>query len=161
MLFDQRNKFDLIVYYDQDTQRVEDASTPLRKLVSAIYENEYSKPLQKVPMMLAGGFAAWEQAIGQRGIYSYNGVQTQPKQEQKHDKENEQSKETSRRRHWLEGVVGRGHHHHQGRERLHKSPFDWVNLKQIEKDFENKNLFCYVHTCNIYIRIYLYFCSSM
>ncbi|KAI7857985.1 hypothetical protein BDC45DRAFT_499808 [Circinella umbellata] len=138
ILFDKRNKFDLIVYYDQDTQRVEDASAPLRKLVSVIYENEFSKPLQRMPMMLAGGFAAWEQIIGQRGIYSYNGAKTQSKHEQKDNKENEQPKETSRRRHWLEGVVGRGHHHqHHGRERLHKSPFDWFHVKQYDGELQS------------------------
>ncbi|KAI9260589.1 hypothetical protein BDA99DRAFT_551933 [Phascolomyces articulosus] len=139
MLFDQRNKFDLIVYYDQDTQRLGDASIPLRQLVSAIYENEFNKPLQRMPMMLAGGFAAWEQVIGDRGIFCHNGHNNTKQRsgnvkQEPQDKENKQPKETSRRRHWLEGVVGRGHHH---RERLHKTTFDWFNGRQYDGEIQS------------------------
>ncbi|KAI9490566.1 hypothetical protein BDB00DRAFT_875163 [Zychaea mexicana] len=146
MLFDQRNKFDLIVYYDQDTRGLDDATEPLRNLTAAIYENEFNKILQRVPMLLAGGFAAWEQVIGYRGVYSYvdpNRNQQQQQQQSKHEqqrqqpqdgKENEQPKEISRRRHWLENVVGRGPGH---RERLHYTPFDWFNGKQYDNELQS------------------------
>ncbi|KAI8372436.1 hypothetical protein BD560DRAFT_394930 [Blakeslea trispora] len=65
-----RNRFDIIVYYDQNSQSL---NTPtLANLRQAIYEMEFTKILQRAPIMLSGGFDAWQSVIGERGIFSYH-----------------------------------------------------------------------------------------
>ncbi|OBZ83392.1 Ubiquitin carboxyl-terminal hydrolase 4, partial [Choanephora cucurbitarum] len=67
--FAGRNQFDLVVYYDQNSQSL---NTPtLVNLRQAIYEMEFTKILQRAPIMLAGGFDAWRSTIGERGIFSF------------------------------------------------------------------------------------------
>lgn len=68
-LFLARDKFDLVVYYDQNSQNV--SSPPLNYLREAIFEMEFRKTLRRAPMMLVGGFDAWRAAIGDKGIFRY------------------------------------------------------------------------------------------
>lgn len=69
-LFLSRDKFDLVVYYDQNSRNIN--SPPLNYLREAIYEMEFRRTLRRAPMMLVGGFEAWTEKIGNRGIFRYN-----------------------------------------------------------------------------------------
>ena len=66
-LFERRNEFDLVVYYDQETRSnrfldgpptSHDAST-LRALYDCLYEFNLDKPLRHPPVLLLGGLEAW------------------------------------------------------------------------------------------------------
>lgn len=66
-LFERRNEFDLVVYYDQETRSNRfldgpptnhDAST-LRALYDCLYEFNLDKPLRHPPVLLLGGLEAW------------------------------------------------------------------------------------------------------
>ena len=66
-LFERRNEFDLVVYYDQETRSDRfldepptnhDAST-LRAMYDCLYEFNLDKPLQHPPVLLLGGLEAW------------------------------------------------------------------------------------------------------
>ena len=66
-LFERRNEFDLVVYYDQETRSDSfldgpptnhDAST-LRALYDCLYEFNLDKPLRHPPVLLLGGLEAW------------------------------------------------------------------------------------------------------
>ena len=75
-LFEQRNEFDLVVYYDQRTRSTAFLSGApagndafaLRALHDTIYEFNYYKPLRRPPMMLIGGLEAWEDLVGRNGL---------------------------------------------------------------------------------------------
>ncbi|PWN50446.1 cysteine proteinase [Violaceomyces palustris] len=81
--FLNRDKFDLVVLYDQrskslghPTRAGSDMSQSsadkdqnhLRVVVSAIYENEFRKPLKHQPVVLIGGFEAWIKNVGSKGV---------------------------------------------------------------------------------------------
>jgi ubiquitin carboxyl-terminal hydrolase 8 len=75
-LFSRREKFDLVVYYDQSsttnrylggpTSRPQERT--LRALTQAIYEFSYSKPLQRPPVLLVGGLDAWVDLVGRQAL---------------------------------------------------------------------------------------------
>lgn len=75
-LFEQRNEFDLVVYYDQKTRSTAFLKGPptgsdafaLRALHDTIYEFNYDKPLRRPPVMLIGGVEAWEDLVGRNGL---------------------------------------------------------------------------------------------
>ncbi len=75
-LFEQRNQFDLVVYYDQKTRSTafltgaptSNDAFALRALHDTIYEFNYYKPLRRPPMMLKGGIEAWEELVGRNGL---------------------------------------------------------------------------------------------
>lgn len=77
-LFERRNEFDLVVYYDQSTASVSYLAGPpagtsaphLRFLHDTLYEfNEY-KPLKagRPPALLLGGLDAWIDILGQQSL---------------------------------------------------------------------------------------------
>lgn len=71
-IFAGRNRFDLVVYYDQNSQILyNDPHNALYNFRAAIYEMEFQKTLQRAPMMLYGGFDAWRSFVGDRGIHKY------------------------------------------------------------------------------------------
>lgn len=61
--FESRDKFDLVCVYDSDSiswpKKGSAASTPLSRLWDIIYEHEFAKKLERTPVMLTGGYAAW------------------------------------------------------------------------------------------------------
>ncbi|CAO3601354.1 unnamed protein product [Absidia cylindrospora] len=71
-LFEQRHMFDLVVFYDQTSPSTTQMNLPLKYLKDAIYELEFTKYLNHVPMMLAGGFDAWVATVGPRGVYCFD-----------------------------------------------------------------------------------------
>jgi ubiquitin carboxyl-terminal hydrolase 8 len=77
-LFEQRNEFDLVVYYDQNTDSVSylagspvGTSAPhLRALYDTLYEFNAYKPLKdgRPPALLLGGLDAWIDLVGQQSL---------------------------------------------------------------------------------------------
>lgn len=66
-LFNNRDKFDLVVFYDDDSTRVSNDG-PVAILLSAIFEKAFKKPLKRMPMILVGGLQAWKKEIGDAEI---------------------------------------------------------------------------------------------
>lgn len=70
-LFENRDKYDLVVYYDQSSLDASFLNRPvsgrneetLRSLYNALYEFT-EKPLKRPPVMLMGGLDAWIQLVG-------------------------------------------------------------------------------------------------
>lgn len=62
-LFTNRDKFDLVVIYDESSEAYtpESAVTSLSK---AIYEQAFKKTLRHTPMLLVGGIQAWKDHFG-------------------------------------------------------------------------------------------------
>lgn len=75
-LFKKRDIFDIVVYYDQQTQAnnflhsapINDQEKCLRNLHYALWEYAYRKKLKKPPRMLAGGLDAWVDFIGPQSL---------------------------------------------------------------------------------------------
>ena len=75
-LFEQRNEFDLVVYYDQATYSDRFLSGPstnsdasaLRAIHDCLYEFNYYKQLQRRPVMLTGGLEAWTDLVGPQAL---------------------------------------------------------------------------------------------
>ncbi|KAF9973528.1 ubiquitin-specific protease doa4 [Actinomortierella ambigua] len=64
-LFDERNLFQLVVYYDQNTAGIQ-SNGPLYNLVQALWDTEYD-PTQRTrikPVLLEGGMDAWLNTAG-------------------------------------------------------------------------------------------------
>ena len=74
--FEQRNEFDIVVYYDQDTQSDRfltgvpgrAGAEALRALHDTLYEFNDYKPLRKSPVMLKGGLDAWTDLVGPQAL---------------------------------------------------------------------------------------------
>lgn len=77
-LFEKRNEFDLVVYYDQSTSSTSylagspaNTSSPaLRALYDTLYEFNAYKPLRdgRPPALLVGGLDAWIDLLGQQSL---------------------------------------------------------------------------------------------
>ena len=77
--FNDRNNFDLVVYYDQATSADRFLSRPstdrefnLRYLYDALYEYNQDKPLQRPPILLMGGIEAWSDLVGDQALLRSN-----------------------------------------------------------------------------------------
>ncbi|CAJ0824154.1 21934_t:CDS:2 [Entrophospora sp. SA101] len=72
-LFKNRNLFELVILYDQDsvskTPKLAQTNT-LNNLINIIYENEYMKKLKRSPLLLNGGFASWKRLYSETGTES-------------------------------------------------------------------------------------------
>lgn len=73
-LFERRNKFDLVVYYDQKTPSdrflvgAPADGQALRALHDTLYEFNAYKPLIRPPVMLIGGLDAWIDFVGSEAL---------------------------------------------------------------------------------------------
>ncbi|KAL4909174.1 hypothetical protein BDW74DRAFT_78344 [Aspergillus multicolor] len=77
-LFEKRNEFDMVVYYDQNTSSNSYLAGPpvgttaphLRALYDTLYEFNAYKPLKdgRPPMLLVGGLDAWIDLLGQQSL---------------------------------------------------------------------------------------------
>ncbi|KAI9709798.1 MAG: ubiquitin-specific protease doa4 [Chrysothrix sp. TS-e1954] len=74
-LFSQRDKFDVIVYYDQSTanavyldNHAPNFNPALRYLHNALYIFNQEKPLRRPPVLLMGGLDAWIDMQGKYGL---------------------------------------------------------------------------------------------
>lgn len=119
VMFVGRHQFDIVVYYDQNSQN---EHLTLNHLREAIYENEFGKMLQRAPVMLAGGFEAWKQVIGDRGIFKYNN-------DSPVELQSSGSSPYQQKPHWLNDVVGKGSDQsiHATPVKVHHTFYDYVS----------------------------------
>ncbi|GAA5806256.1 hypothetical protein HPULCUR_011787 [Helicostylum pulchrum] len=66
--FSERARFDLIVYYDQNSKILETAHAPILRLKSLLEAYQLKRP----PMMLMGGFDSWLAYVGEAGVYKFS-----------------------------------------------------------------------------------------
>ncbi|KAK5123584.1 hypothetical protein LTR85_002622 [Meristemomyces frigidus] len=75
-LFYQRDKFDLVVYYDNDTQDVypfrDSRHAGLRYLHEALWDFNQEKRLQRPPILLRQGIAGWTDLVGEQALLTTN-----------------------------------------------------------------------------------------
>ncbi|GAB7366749.1 hypothetical protein MBLNU230_g0704t1 [Neophaeotheca triangularis] len=78
-MFHHRNEYDLVVYYDGGTssngylaQPQDEREFKLKCLHEALYDFNHDKPLQRPPILLVGGIAAWADLIGQQALVTSN-----------------------------------------------------------------------------------------
>ncbi|GAA5999531.1 hypothetical protein JCM5350_000048 [Sporobolomyces pararoseus] len=80
-LFSARQYYDLVIIYDRSstalpqpppTNTTSAAQRVLFNLMTAIYEREFSKSLKRQPMLLRGGWEAWERQVGAAGSVGNN-----------------------------------------------------------------------------------------
>ncbi|GAA5972282.1 hypothetical protein JCM3765_003215 [Sporobolomyces pararoseus] len=80
-LFSARQYYDLVIIYDRSstalpqsppTNTTSSAQRVLFNLMTAIYEREFSKSLKRQPMLLRGGWEAWEKQVGAAGSVGSN-----------------------------------------------------------------------------------------
>ncbi|KAF9038559.1 hypothetical protein BJ165DRAFT_1407705 [Panaeolus papilionaceus] len=63
-LFGNRDKFDLVVVYDQASTSFGSENSALSIIVRVIREQAFKKILKRPPMMLVGGLEAWKKDVG-------------------------------------------------------------------------------------------------
>lgn len=69
-LFENRHKFDVIVFYDWDTRSLE-TNPSLQDLSRALYEfASYRKPLPRPPVLMIGGYLEWEKLMSTKNAKS-------------------------------------------------------------------------------------------
>ncbi|CAK4031219.1 cysteine ase [Lecanosticta acicola] len=78
-MFHHRDQYDLVVYYDNQTQSesyltrpTTDSEARLRWLHEALYDFNQDRPLQRPPILLIGGISAWIDLIGHQALMSTN-----------------------------------------------------------------------------------------
>jgi len=64
-LFSNRDKFELVVIYDESSQSYGSERSPLAILMRIMFEMEFKKILKHTPMMLVGGLEAWKRTVGE------------------------------------------------------------------------------------------------
>ncbi|KAJ4377955.1 ubiquitin-specific protease doa4 [Neocucurbitaria cava] len=76
VMFDRRNEFDVVVYYDELTpntgfmhkhQRTE-SELALKRLFDTLHEFNAEKPLKRPPVLLKGGIVAWIDLVGPQAL---------------------------------------------------------------------------------------------
>lgn len=79
-LFERRDEFDLVVYYDRKTSSTGFLTGPpagteadaLRALHDTLFEFNAYKPLRRKPLMLKGGLVAWAELVGPQALVVSN-----------------------------------------------------------------------------------------
>ncbi|KAK6906785.1 hypothetical protein I203_100772 [Kwoniella mangroviensis CBS 8507] len=77
--FANRNQYDLLVVYDANSTNwpPKDKATPTSRLWDSVYEYEFTKKLDRTPVLLVGGYEAWREFIKMRAAkhqQAYNAV---------------------------------------------------------------------------------------
>jgi ubiquitin carboxyl-terminal hydrolase 8 len=67
-LYEQRHDYDLIVYYDQSSESLQETDPTLLHFSKAIYDYEYDQRPQRHPMLLVGGLDAWTDLLGPNSL---------------------------------------------------------------------------------------------
>ncbi|KAF2837434.1 cysteine proteinase [Patellaria atrata CBS 101060] len=79
-MFDRRDAFDLVIYYDERTTTTDfiskngrnEEEIALKCLYDALYEFNQDKPLQRAPIFLLGGIGAWADLLGRAALATSN-----------------------------------------------------------------------------------------
>ncbi len=74
-MFANRDKFDLVIYYDAGTQSesflarpADDSQLRLKYLYEALHDFNDDRPLQRPPILLVGGIEAWADLVGNQAL---------------------------------------------------------------------------------------------
>jgi ubiquitin carboxyl-terminal hydrolase 8 len=75
-MFDRRDEYDLVVYYDQSTKNsiflhknnLTEEELALKRLYDTLHEFNTDKPLRRPPIFLRGGIDAWTDMLGRPGL---------------------------------------------------------------------------------------------
>lgn len=73
-VFSNRDKFDLIVVYDENSTSYGLKDSPLSVLVRLIGEQAIQKMLKRMPMLLVGGMEAWRRDMGESDVIRTSGI---------------------------------------------------------------------------------------
>ncbi|KAK7025134.1 ubiquitin carboxyl-terminal hydrolase 4 [Favolaschia claudopus] len=65
-MFKNRDKFDLVVLYDQSSQNAGPTNSPMSILMNLISETAFTKLLKRMPMVLVGGLDGWRKDMGEQ-----------------------------------------------------------------------------------------------
>jgi ubiquitin carboxyl-terminal hydrolase 8 len=76
VMFDRRNEFDVVVYYDESTRNIDfmhrhgrsEQEVALKRLFDTLHEFNADKPLRRPPVFLKGGLDAWVDLVGQQAL---------------------------------------------------------------------------------------------
>ncbi|KAI8079963.1 uncharacterized protein BX664DRAFT_303113 [Halteromyces radiatus] len=133
-LFEQRNRFDLVVFYDQNSPSITQMNLPLTYLKNAIYDLEFTKKLNRAPMLLAGGFDSWVASIGPRGVYCFDNKDEASKQQQQSQLGYQGNTSHLQGHRLMNANMGRidGHSYHEKTEvsPVNHTLYDYFNQKQ-------------------------------
>lgn len=66
--FEHRNKHDVVVVYDSTSTSWPKTNAPLSRLWDIIYEHEFGKKLQRMPVLLIGGHEHWTEFVRRRQV---------------------------------------------------------------------------------------------
>jgi ubiquitin carboxyl-terminal hydrolase 8 len=75
--FEMRHKADIVLVYDSHSYswpRGGSGSSPLSRLWDIIYEHEFSKRLERTPVLLTGGYGAWREFMEYRKARHHAGA---------------------------------------------------------------------------------------
>lgn len=81
--FASRHLYDVVVIYDRSSASLPETAQPstasesrrvLWTLLSAIYEHEFAKSLRRQPIILRGGWEAWQSRVGRKGSVRGDGA---------------------------------------------------------------------------------------
>jgi ubiquitin carboxyl-terminal hydrolase 8 len=76
--FDLRHKADLVVVYDGNSKTwpKDKEASPLSRVWDIVYEHEFTKKLERTPVLLVGGYAGWLEFIkGRAAFHAANAMQ--------------------------------------------------------------------------------------
>ncbi|KAF8645081.1 hypothetical protein AX16_008139 [Volvariella volvacea WC 439] len=66
-MFNNRDKFELIVIYDECSKTVKD-NPVVSSFLEKVYEATFRKPLKRSPVLIIGGIEAWKREFGTSGV---------------------------------------------------------------------------------------------
>ncbi|KAG8221069.1 hypothetical protein J3R82DRAFT_2584 [Butyriboletus roseoflavus] len=72
VLFQNRDKFDLVVLYDASSETY-DVTGPLSAFVRAVFDSAYRRFLRHTPMLLVGGLQAWKERFSDEVVRGVSG----------------------------------------------------------------------------------------
>lgn len=75
-LFERRNEYDVVVYYDESTKNIDfinkhsrtESEVALKRLFETLQEFNADKPLKRPPVFLKGGLDAWIDVVGPQAL---------------------------------------------------------------------------------------------
>lgn len=75
-MFDRRNQYDVVVYYDESTKNIDflqrhkrtESEVALKRLFDTLQEFNVEKPLKRPPVLLKGGLDAWVDLVGSQAL---------------------------------------------------------------------------------------------
>ncbi|KAH7397278.1 ubiquitin carboxyl-terminal hydrolase 2 [Pyrenochaeta sp. MPI-SDFR-AT-0127] len=75
-IFDRRNQYDVVVYYDESTRDIDflqrhkrtEREVALKRLFDTLQEFNVEKPLKRPPVLLKGGLDAWVDLVGSQAL---------------------------------------------------------------------------------------------